>query len=172
MAFSNITGEVPNDGIDKPNPPMGTVGPDDLQSPKSFEGILKKHDELKTESTQKRGRGRPRKDGTAPAPRRDVGEPAPVVEIFTPETIRPFVELPFTLASVWFRSDVVRLEDRESQTLAIQGATLANLYAPGWNPKAVALVAFSLGFATIASGKVFALLGEKKAKREKEKIAL
>jgi hypothetical protein len=168
MGFSEIT---TNPNV-QPNPPVGQAGPDDLQNPKSLDGILKKHEELKAESTQKRGRGRPKKDGSATTPGTKGVEPGPVVEVFSPDTIRPFVELPFTLASVWFRSDVVRLEDRESQTLAIQGATLANLYAPGWNPKAVALVAFSLGFATIASGKVFALLGEKKAKREKEKIAL
>lgn len=147
---------------------MGTVSGDDLQSPKDLPGILKKHDDLKAEATQqKRGRGRPRKDGgiTGGGQRSEI---QPVAEIFTPESIRPFVELPFTLSSVWFRSDVVLLEDREAETLSIQGATLANLYAPGWNPKAVALVAFSLGFMTIATGKIFALIGERQAQKRAE----
>jgi len=147
---------------------MVEANQNNLEGPKDLPGILQKHADLRADATQpKRGRGRPRKDGSTSSAisRADVREPDGI-PLFSADTVRPFIELPYMLGSVWFQSDTLLLEEREAQTLASQGASLANLYAPGWNPKAVALVSFSLAFLTISTSKILALIGERAARKK------
>lgn len=139
---------------------LGSPSPNDLESPTDIAGVIGKHERLKTEAVPgKRGRGRPKGSGAGAVGGSGGGDiPA---DLFTADTIRPFTELPFAFGNVWFKTRQFTLDPIESDTLARQGALVANLYSPGWNPKAVALIAFSLGFATIAAKKFMAYAGER-----------
>ena len=152
-------------------PPVGSTDQNGLDNPSNLADVLKKRDELRAVADVKRGRGRPRKNPAGPAPggvgstggRGDVPP-----DLFTADSVRPFAELPFGVANVWFKTDAFALDPRESDTLSHQGALVANLYAPGWNPKAVALAAFALGFASIATKKLMVYLGERAEKKKAE----
>lgn len=151
---------------------VGAANGPDLENPKNLEDVIRKHDDLKAGAeavaSAKRGRGRPRKNpgpsglgaGGGGAPARADLPP----DLFTADSVRPFVELPFGLSNVWLKTDAFSLDARESDTLSHQGALVANLYAPGWNPKAVALAALALGFASIATKKLIAYMGERAEK--------
>ena len=154
---------------------MGPVDAGGVGDPKNLADVLKKHADLKAGAEAvaiKRGRGRPpnaSKPGGTPKPAASAGGGADLPSnLFTPDSVRPFVELPFALGNVWFRTEQFTLDPRESDTLAVQGALVANLYAPGWNPKAVALAALALGFASISSKKFLQYLGERAEKKKKE----
>lgn len=154
---------------------MGAADQDRLSNPKNLADVLEKHDDLRAGAeavAAKRGRGRPRKNpgpsglgtgGGGASPRSDVPP-----DLFTPDSIRPFVELPFGLSNVYCKTDCFTLDPRESDTLSHSGALVANLYAPGWNPKAVALAAFGLGFASIFTKHLMMYLGERADKRRRE----
>lgn len=158
---------------------MGGPDADSLANPKNLADVLQKHADLKAGAESvaiKRGRGRPPKNPGQPGPAKSPQLPRPggsdiPADLFTAETVRPFVELPFGLAGVWFKTDQFRLDTRESDALSNQGALVANLFAPGWNPKAVALAAFSLGFAAIATRKLMGYLGERATKSKEGKGA-
>lgn len=157
---------------------VDTSNADDLGNPKNLGDVLQKHAELRAGAEAvavKRGRGRPPKNpgqvGTQKPSARPADGGGMAADLFTSDTVRPFVELPFGLAGVWFKTDAFRLEPRESDNLANQGAMVANLYAPGWNPKAVALAAFALGFAAIATRKTIQFMGELAEKKKAEKEA-
>lgn len=150
------------------------TGQESLENPNNLADVLKKRDELKTISDVKRGRGRPRKDsiqgGTGTSGKgSDVSAPIPA-DLFTADSIRAFIELPFGLSNIWLKTRAFSLDKIESDTLSHQGALVCNLYAPGWNPKAVALTAFALGFASIATNKLLVYFGEQKEKEEKKKL--
>lgn len=140
----------------------------DLENPNSASDLLRKHEELKSgaETAVKRKRGRPSNADRAARGGPDVATAPP--DIFTPESVRPFTDLPFAVASIWTRSESFYLQDEESKTLAHQGSIVANLYAGGWNPRAVALVMFAFGFATLAAKKTMTYLGEQKEKQGAE----
>jgi len=142
---------------------LGEADAPDLENPTDLPGIVKKHERLKSEAVAgKRGRGRP-KGSTSTKQVGPVGDEIST-DLFSPDSVRPFTELPFAFGNIWFKTRQFTLDPIESDTLARQGAMVANLYAPGWNPKTVALVAFSLGFATIAAKKFMAFAGERAEK--------
>lgn len=156
------------------NKEMGPVDGDGLAAPRDVADVLDKHKELRAgaEAAAQRGRGRPRKDGkpaggVRPAVRPSDGGDVPP-DLFTPDTVRPFMELPFGIGNVWFKTDAFTLDKYESDTLSRQGSLVANLYAPGWNPKAVALTALALGFASISTKKLMVFLGERAEKKKRE----
>lgn len=139
---------------------LGDADAPDLENPTDLPGIVKKHERLKSDAVAgKRGRGRPKGSTTAKSVG-PVGDEIPT-DLFSADSVRPFTELPFAFGNIWFKTRQFTLDPIESDTLARQGAMVANLYAPGWNPKAVALIAFSLGFATIAAKKFMAYAGER-----------
>lgn len=150
-------------------PPVGPTDQNGVDNPINLADVLKKRDELRAVADVKRGRGRPRKNPAAPGG--PAGGPAArgadvPPDLFTADSVRPFAELPFGVANVWFKTDAFTLDPRESDTLSHQGALVANLYAPGWNPKAVAMAAFALGFASIATKKLMVYMGERAEKKK------
>ncbi len=151
---------------------VASTDKDGLAAPNDVADVLQKHGELRAgaESAAKRGRGRPRNDGrpvgTVKPAARPAGGDVPA-DLFSADSVRPFAELPFGIANVWFKSNAFTLDPIESDTLSRQGALVANLYAPGWNPKAVALSAFALGFASIATKKLMVYLGEVAEKKKR-----
>lgn len=161
-----------NAGSVEANKPMGEVTADGLENPSNLTDVLAKRDVLKADGEVKRGRGRPRKNlgssGVGPGGGGSAARPDLPPDLFTADSIRPFIELPFGLSNVWLKTDAFSLDPRESDTLSHQGALVANLYAPGWNPKAVALTAFALGFASIATKKLMIYMGERAEKKKAE----
>lgn len=157
----------------KPAPAVGEPDGDALDNPKNPADVLQKHAALKADAQAgKRGpRGPYKKNKPPTAGGADPGNGPVPLDLFKGKALEPVVAAPFKILGVVLKSDAFDLDDVEKKDLADQGALVANLYAPNWNPKAVALTAFSLAFLAITAEKFVAYKGEKAMRnRDKEEL--
>jgi len=140
--------------------------------PKNIGELKAKRDARGVKSGATRGKYNKgaREPGAAPV---QMEAPIPV---FTPESLRPLVCLPFDLAFTKTRYTGFPLTDNEASTLSHTGAMVANQWVQ-IDPKWVALITFGLSLVSITSAKIvgyrMALLAveEEKAKKLAEEKA-
>ena len=113
-------------------------------------------DEIKSEfengqTPTKRGRGRPRKNGTGEIARPVApAGPAPA-PVWTAESAGPLVELPFLSAQMITGSGTWKLEPDEKNALAVPAAGILNEYVGAG--KYAAIIAFSCALAVVGGKK-------------------
>jgi hypothetical protein len=157
---------------ENPIPLSSTASPDQDSSgrklPSSFEGIKQKH----------KGRGRPIGSKTGANARRDNPPPQsrpapPPMPLFTPESVKPLVSLPFNLACVKTGFDGFLLREDETAVLCATGATVFNEWVTV-DPKLVALIMFSISIMSISAEKALLFhrwtreIAEERKRREAE----
>jgi hypothetical protein len=141
--MNGFTSENPIPLPSSPTSETNTGGPG---LPGSFEGIKQKR------------RGRPKgTTGSGSGKRREQSEAqdkpqAPRIQLFTPESVRPIVSLPFNLACVKTGFDGFLLQEDEAQILSTSGAVVLNTWVT-IDPKFVALLMFSISMLSITAEK-------------------
>lgn len=147
MATSEPTTAVRSDTPSKTDQGDGRL-------PKSFDDLDHKRRGVKPGARRGRyDKGNERPAGSSTQPVAASGT------VFTPESLRPLVCLPYDLAFVKTGWTGFPLTDNEASTLSHTGAMVANEWLQV-DPKWVALITFSLSLASITAAKI---VGYKKA---------
>lgn len=114
--------------------------------PKNLDELNRKRRGTKPGST----RGPYHKANGRPTPAPAVA--APSAAMFTPESVRPLVSLPFNMAFVKTGFEGFTLSEGEAATLSSTGAMVFNSWV-AVDPKWLALITFSLSLASISVEK-------------------
>lgn len=141
------------DGHGPSNEAVGPGGVDNMEAPKTTDEVLAKDRE------RKRG----------PYKRRRVSAPEIVAPLFTPETVAPFVDLPYDLTAAYARWDGWRLDEQERAALANPAAACANAWLPGLDPRWVSILALSGALVSVTLAKL-AMYRDVVRERQAEKV--
>jgi hypothetical protein len=98
------------------------------------------------------------------------GYSEPVQQLFTADSCRALVGLPFTLAAAYTKSEAWNLEEGEESALASPCASTLNEFFPQASPKWAALTAFCLAMASIVGKKYLIFKEETRKNAEAESV--
>jgi hypothetical protein len=140
------------------------TGANPSESPQTITEILDKRESLSESRKTRSDKGKRRVKSEAI-------NTTPVQGLFTPESTQPLIEIPFATCNVLFKTSSFSLDAVETTELSHSGANVLNQFAPDWNPKWVALSAFSLGFSVLMLKKFMIYQAEQKKKRETQESA-